>query len=78
MPGAVAAAMGQKLPALRSGRFWPMPPRRPLTGGGSVGYFDKLSAPAAGSYALGEMTILREPNFKIGIINYQYLFLQSK
>ena len=33
MPGAVASPMVQKLPALRSGRFWPMPPRRPLVGG---------------------------------------------
>ena len=42
---------GPKAPA---GRFWPMPPRRPLVGGkGSAGHFAGVQAPAAGSYALG-------------------------
>ena len=49
-------ANGPKAPA---GRFWPMPPRRPLVGGkGSAGRFTGVQAPAAGSYALGKMPAL--------------------
>ena len=60
MPGAVTSAMDQKLPALRAGRFWPMPPRRPLVGGkGSAGRFTGVQAPAAGSYALGAIAGIR-------------------
>ena len=48
---------GPKAPA---GRFWPMPPRRPLMGGEEgAGHFAGVLAPAAESYALGNMTAIK-------------------
>ena len=59
MPGAVASPMGQKLPALRSGRFWPMPPRRPLMGGKMVLVALVSARPGCGVVRVGRQIAIK-------------------